>query len=148
MKKKIEKTKGTTNAEPNQNPTPRMSTQPPPSAEELKKIIAAKKALKTNHPQAGDIARIRALQIKEEKIKGEPVVFSDEWYEFSVFCQKITTGASTVSNWLKNGWLAYSQLGRLRIINRADIDEMMRRFRMPAYYWLEIDAANKEKEEG
>lgn len=146
MKKKIEKTEGKTIAEEIESPSPQMSLQPPPSAEELKKAIAAKKALiACNKPQAGDIARIRALQIEEEAVKGEPVVFSDEWYEFSVFCQRIKIGPSTVTKWLSNGWLAYSEIGRLRIINRADIDEMMRRFRRPAFFWLHIDALIDEK---
>jgi hypothetical protein len=146
MKKKIEKTEGKTIAEEIQYPSPRMSRQLPPSAEKLKEIIAAKKALIAgNKPQAGDMARIRALQIEEEAIKGEPVIFSEDWYEFSVFCQRMKISPSTGTKWLSNGWLAYSEIGRFRIINRKDIDEMMRRFRRPAFYWLQIDALIEEK---
>lgn len=145
MKEKNEKPAGKTIAKETKNPLMRKSLQPPPTAEELKKAVAAKKALalKVNKPLAGDIARIKALQLKEEAIKCKPIVFSDDWYEFSVFCQKLSTGASTVNKWLQNGWLAYSAIGRLRFINRADFDEMMRRFRKPAFFWLTINSGNE-----
>ncbi len=148
MKNKIEKIEGKTIAEEIQHPSPHISRELPPSAEELKEIIAAKKALiAANKPLAGDRARMRSLQIEEEAIKGEPVIFSEDWYEFSVFCKRIDISPSTDTKWLSNGWLAYSEIGRFRIINRKDIDEMMRRFRKPAFYWLQIDARRQEKEE-
>jgi len=92
----------------------------------MAKAVAAKKAL------PGDIAAIRALKIKDDEVdKYEPIVFSDTCYEFSVFVHKLSAHPKTVVKWLKNGWLVYSELGKMRFINKFDVEDMMLRFRKP-----------------
>lgn len=107
--------------------TRRASTQPPPTKEDVQKALAARKAL----PK--DIEVIRGLRPDGEAVeKYEPIVFSDTWYEFSVFCRMLHVSSKTVGKWLENGWIAYSKIGRFRIINKFDFEDMMMRFRVPA----------------
>ena len=104
----------------------RISKRPPPTEAELAKAVAAKKAL------PGDIALMRSLTLDEKKDKPQPIVFSDTWYEFSVFVRMIDAHKKTVGKWLTNGWLAYSQVGKMRLINKADVEDMMMWFRVEA----------------
>lgn len=129
-------------------PSKRMISKQTPTKEQLKKAIAQKRALmaKSKLPQAGDIAIISSLHLPEEvedgsiisfaKERFETVVFSPDWYEFSVFCKILHMGKGTVGKWLSNGWIAYSNPGRIRLINRNDFEDMMRRFRKPATLWM------------
>ena len=105
----------------------RLSTQPPPTKEEAKKILKARK------PSPKDIAAMRSITWDGEPAeKYEPIVFSDTWYEFKVFCDMLNIHPKTVGKWLDNGWIAYAKLGRFRIINKFDFEDTMRRFRVPA----------------
>lgn len=99
-----------------------------PTSEEVAKAVAAKK------PLAGDIAVIQSLELKEKKDIEQAIVLSETWYEFSVFASMMNTSKKMVSKWLDNGWLAYSILGKIRIINKADVEEMMLHFRKPAIW--------------
>jgi hypothetical protein len=103
-----------------------------PSDEEVAKALEARKAL------PGDIAAIQSIKLPDEPPKNEPIVFSDEWYEHLVFSKKIGIHKKTTGKWLENGWLAYSHIGKFRFINKADIEDMMRRFRRPATMLLTI----------
>jgi len=108
----------------------KMSTQKPPTEAEIAKAVAATK------PLPGDIAKILSLEIVEEVDKYEPIVFSDTWYEFSGFVETFRVHPKTAGKWLDKGWLAYSLLGKLRFINKFDIEDMMLRFRKPAILGL------------
>lgn len=99
-----------------------------PTREEVAKCLARRK------PTGADIAEIQALKLKEKKTRQFPIVFSDTWYEHSVFVSTMGISKKTVNKWLDNGWLAYSQLGKIRIINKADVEEMMLYFRKPAIW--------------
>ena len=112
----------------------RLSKQAPPTPEEVKKALAAKKAL-AKKPQAGDINKMNSLELEEAE-EFETIIFSDHWFEFSVLCRKLHMGSGTVGKWLENGWLAYSKIGRSRFINKWDFEDMMRRFRKPALWCL------------
>lgn len=72
----------------------------------------------------------------EEAEEFETIIFSDQWFEFSVLCRKLHVGPATVTKWLDNGWVAYTEIGRLRLINKWDFEDMMRRFRKPALWCL------------
>lgn len=125
-------------------PTSAIISKRPPGKEPSKKEVAAKRALaaKSNLPQAGDIALINSLKLKERaknyqtiafgKQKFKSVVFAAEWYEFSQFCEMLQLSKATVRKWLQKGWIAYSETGRVRLINRNDFEDMMRWFRKPA----------------
>jgi len=112
----------------------RLSKLAPPTPAELKKAIEAKKAL-AKKPLAGDINTLNSVQLEEAE-KFETINFSDDWFEFSVFCKKLHTGPATITKWLDNGWLAYSEIGRVRLINKGDFEDTMRRFRKPAIWCL------------
>ena len=112
----------------------RLSKQAPPTPEEVKKALAAKKAL-AKKPLAGDINKMNSLELEEAE-EFETIIFSDQWFEFSVLCRKLHVGPATVTKWLDNGWVAYTEIGRLRLINKWDFEDMMRRFRKPALWCL------------
>jgi excisionase family DNA binding protein len=98
----------------------RISSQKPPTEEEVKKAMDTRKAL------AGDIAMMNSLKLEDEEIdQFQPIVFSDTWYEFSVFCHRLNIPRRSVNRWLENGWIAYSKLGRFRLINKFDFEETM-----------------------
>jgi hypothetical protein len=102
-----------------------------PTEEEIAKALAAKR------PLPGDISVIQSLEIEDEEDevdKYDPIVLSDTWYEFSVFAKKFHLHPKTAGKWLDNGWLAHSKIGRIRIINKFDIEEMMLYFRKPAIW--------------
>jgi len=104
----------------------KISTKKPPTTDEMAKAIKAKK------PSPADIAQIQALEMDNSPERDEAIVFSDTWYEFSVFVKKFNICPATANAWLNNGWFAYSGLGKLRFINKADIEATMRHFRHPA----------------
>jgi hypothetical protein len=104
----------------------RISTRNPPTEAEIAKAVAAKK------PLPGDMALIRSLKLEDEADKFEPIVFSETWYEFSVFVRMLRVHKKTVCKWLDNGWLAYSEVGKMRFINRFDFEDMMMWFRVEA----------------
>lgn len=104
----------------------KISTQKPPTAAEMEKALAMKE------PSITDIAKIQALVMDDSPEIHQPIVLSETYYEFSVFVRKFNMKASTVNSWLKNGWLAYSEIGRFRFINKADIEAMMIHFRRSA----------------
>ena len=112
----------------------KLSKQPPPTPAELKKVLAARKAL-LKKPLAGDINTMNSLELEEAE-EFETIIFSDQWFEFSVLCRKLHVGPATVNKWLDNGWVAYSKIGRLRLINKWDFEDMMRQFRKPALWCL------------
>lgn len=102
----------------------RISEQKPPTEAGIAKALAAKEAL------PGDIAAIQARKLEDQQVdKYEPIVFSDAWYGFSVFAYKFGTHPKTAAKWLKNGWLPYWELEKMRFINKFDIEDMMLRFR-------------------
>ncbi|MGN6602618.1 MAG: helix-turn-helix domain-containing protein [Ginsengibacter sp.] len=105
----------------------RLSTQPPPTNAEAKRLLAQRKAFEKELTNIGEIR-----SDGEAVEKYEPIVFSDTWYEFTQFCRMLNLHPKTVSKWLDNGWIAYSKLGRFRIINKFDFEDTMRRFRIPA----------------
>ena len=105
------------------------STQPPPTAEQL--ADAAKK-----EPTLYDLNLMQSIKIKEPEQEAKTIVFSKIWYEFSQFAIAINTHPNTLAKWLRNGWLAYSEIGKMRYINVADVEAMMLRFRRPALIWL------------
>ena len=80
-------------------------------------------------PTAAELARIRTLKMDNTPDNNEPIVLSDNWYEFSVFIRKFNVSRNTAELWLKNGWLPYSQINRMRYINLADIERFMIKFR-------------------
>lgn len=104
----------------------KISTQKPPTADEIAKAIAMK------NPSITDIGKIQSLVMDNSPEIHQPIVLSDTWYEFSVFVSKFHMSASTANAWLNNGWLAYSEIGRFRFINKSDIEAMMIHFRRPA----------------
>ena len=104
----------------------KISTQQPPTADEMAKAIKAKE------PSPSDIAAILALKMDNSPEEDKAIVLSDTWYEFSVFVEKFNICPATANTWLNNGWLAYSGLGKMRFINKADIEATMRHFRHPA----------------
>lgn len=101
-----------------------------PTSEEFSGAMAVKMAL------SRDAELIKSLKLEEEKDKYEPIVFSETWYELSVLAQKLNVHKKTLSKWLKNGWLAYSEIGKTCIINKADLEEMLLRFRKPSIWAL------------
>ncbi len=107
----------------------RLSSQKPPTDEEAKKALATRKAL------AGDINLMNSLELEYEEIdKYQPIVLSDTWYEVSVLCLKLKIPTRTMNRWLENGWMAYSKIGRFRLINKFDFEETMLYFRKPARF--------------
>lgn len=101
-----------------------------PTSEELSKAMAVKLAM------SKDAALIKSLKLEEEQDKFKPIVFSDTWYEWSVLAQKLHVHPKTLGKWLKNGWLAYSAVGKICIINKADLEEMLLQFRKPSIWML------------
>lgn len=87
-------------------------------------------------PNLSDIARIQAIKMEEMPDKIEPIVLSDTWYEYSVFLRKFNVCPNTAKKWLGNGWLPYSQIEKMRFINKADIENMMLRFRRNTFLWF------------
>jgi hypothetical protein len=106
-----------------------LSTQPPPTPEQLAEAVI-------EEPTLYDLNLMESLQIKEPEQEGKPIIFSKIWYEFSQFAKVINTHPNTVGKWLRKGWLAYSEIGKMRYINIADVEAMMLRFRRPALMWL------------
>ncbi|MDP4284920.1 MAG: hypothetical protein Q8891_10870 [Bacteroidota bacterium] len=84
-------------------------------------------------PTSVDLAEMRKLMLEreEEKARGE-IVLSDTWYEFSVFMNKFHICRNTLKKWTDRRWLAYSGIGKLVYINKADLEAMMLHFRHPA----------------
>jgi|GEM_PF-2550213 len=104
----------------------KISTRKPPTADEMAK------AIKAIEPTTADIAQIQALKMDNTQERDRAIVLSDNWYEFSVFVKKFKMCPATANTWLKKGWLAYSELGKMRFINKADIEATMIHFRHPA----------------
>src|SRR6185312_4783069 len=129
MKKKNETPAKTTTVEKVKNFQGVLSTQPPPGDEELAQPLI-------EEPTLYDLNVMKSIRINEPEEKGKPIVFSKIWYEFSMFAKVIDTHPNTVAKWMRKGWLPYSQIGKLRYINLADVEAMMLRFRRPALLWL------------
>lgn len=106
-----------------------LSTQPPPTLEELADAVI-------EQPTLYDLNLMESLRIKEPEQEGKSIIFSKTWYEFSQFAKAIDTHPNTVAKWLRKRWLAYSEVGKMRYINIADVEAMMLRFRRPALMWL------------
>lgn len=103
------------------------------------KPASAKNAItgtSTRKPTLSDIAKIQAIELDESPDRYEPIVLSDTWYEYSVFLAKFNVTINTANNWLKYGWLPFSQIGRIRIINKTDIENMLLRFRRYTLVWV------------
>ena len=86
-------------------------------------------------PTISDIIKMQAINTDDAPDNNEPIVLSDTWYEYSVFKSKFNLSPNTAKKWLDNCWLPYSELGKLRFINKADIENMMLRFRRHGLYW-------------
>jgi hypothetical protein len=105
----------------------RLSKQSP-STDEIVRALQVKK-------QMDQIDKVETeLQKKDPAEKDELIVLSDTWYEFSVFWRKFNIYSGTADSWLKKGWLAYSEVGKMRFINKTDIEEMMMHFRRPSIW--------------
>ena len=107
--------------------------KPSPKPASTKKAITG---TSTRKPTLSDIAKIQAIELDDLPDRYEPIVLSDTWYEYSVFLAKFNVSINTANNWLKYGWLPFSQVGRIRIINKADIENMLLRFRRYTLVWF------------
>lgn len=87
-------------------------------------------------PTLIDIAKMQAIKMDHVPDKNEPIVLSDTWYEYSVFLAKFHVCPNTAKKWLGNGWLPYSQIGKMRFINKTDIENMMMQFRRYTLLWM------------
>jgi hypothetical protein len=94
------------------------------------------KAKAVLRPTPADIAKILALKPDDLPDRNEPIILSDTWYEYSVFLAKFNICKNTAGMWLRNGWLPYSQIKKMRFINKKDIDDMMNQFRRSALLWI------------
>ena len=94
------------------------------------------KAKAVLRPTLSDILKIQSINLDHEPDKNEPIILSDTWYAYAVFLAKFHVGSKTVNKWLERGWLPYSQLEKLRFINKTDIENMMLRFRRYTLMWL------------
>jgi len=109
-----------------------MSTQLPPTEAQIEEALAAR------NPTKGDLALMNLIAIKNEKDKFQPISLSTEWYEFTVFVLRFGLNKRTAGKWLTKGWLSYSLIGKLRFINKSDIEIMMLRFRKSAFFWMSV----------
>ena len=113
----------------------------PPTPEEIKKALQAKKeraiekALAKRYPGVTDLAIIKTLVLDEKK-ESDAIILSDHWYEASVLTNKLHLSKNTLNSWMNNGWLAYHLIGRIRLINKADFENMMKVFRIPSIFSL------------
>jgi hypothetical protein len=89
---------------------------------------------KEKPPTDAEIAKMQSLKLDDLPDKNEPIVLSETWYEYSVFRNKFNICPGTANNWLRKGWLAYSGVGKMRFINKTDIEDMMRHFRRPSIW--------------
>ena len=128
MKKKV-----TPQNEANASPKPLAKIIPMKSCP-LKNILLAEDAIP---PSLSDITKMQAMQVQMDNMpdKNEPIVLSDTWYEYSVFRSKFNLSIGTANKWLANGWLPFSLLGKMRFINKTDIENMMLRFRRYGLLW-------------
>ena len=103
-------------------------------------------ALQAKEPTPAQKKKILSLKPDKDVEKIEPIKLSQEWYEFSVFLRVFQVSRGTANMWLLNGWLAYSLIGKIRIINRTDIEEMLMHFRRPSIWcsFLLVAFANSE----
>lgn len=92
------------------------------------------RAMEAKEPTVSDLQKILSLKPEEVLKEEKPIRLSDDWYEFSVFFKTFHISKGTANRWLQNGWLAYSLIGKIRIINKADIEEMMLHFRRPSIW--------------
>ena len=117
------------------------SVKTPPSPEEIKKALQVKKemaierALAKRYPGVTDLAIIKTLALDEKK-ESDAIILSDHWYEASVLTEKLHLSKNTLNSWMNNGWLAYHLIGRIRLINKADFENMMKVFRRPSIFSL------------
>ena len=117
------------------------SIKMPPSPEEIKKALQVKKemaierALTKRYPGVTDLAIIKTLALDEKK-ESDAIILSDHWYEASVLTEKLHLSKNTLNSWMNNGWLAYHLIGRIRLINKADFENMMKVFRRPSIFSL------------
>ncbi|MEO8822781.1 MAG: hypothetical protein ABI366_04340 [Ginsengibacter sp.] len=117
------------------------SEKGPPNPEEIKKALQAKKelaiekALAKRYPGVTDLAIIKTLVLDEKK-ESDAIILSDHWYEASVLTEKLHLSKNTLNSWMNNGWLAYHLIGRIRLINKADFENMMKVFRRPSIFSL------------
>jgi hypothetical protein len=121
------------------NAVPAKSIKASAAKKPSKKKVNSKKAItgtSTRKPTLSDILKIQAMKIDEQPDRHAPIVLSDTWYEYSVFLDKFHVSINTANNWLKYGWLPFSQLGRIRFINKTDIENMLLRFRRYTLVWL------------
>ena len=102
-----------------------------PTQEDITKAMAA---------MSKDAEVISSLKLEDEEVdKYQPIVFSDTWYEASVLAKKLHLHPKTLNRWMDKGWLAYSPLGKIRLINKFDFEDMLLHFRKPAIWaivWL------------
>lgn len=121
------------------NAVPSKSSKVSAVKKSSKKKAPQKKAItgtSTRKPTLSDIAKMQAMKLDDIPDRHEPIVLSDTWYEYSVFLAKFHVSINTANNWLRFGWLPFSQLGRIRIINKTDIENMMLRFRRYTLVWM------------
>lgn len=84
---------------------------------------------KQEPPAPGDLAKIQALKMDHAPDTHGGITLSDTWYEFSDFLRIFRVSANTVKSWYRKGWLPITQIERMRYINKADVENMMLRFR-------------------
>ena len=92
----------------------------------FKNIVLAEAAVT---PTLSDIMKMQEMKMDDTPGKNKPIVLSDTWYEFSEFRSMFNLSPGTAHKWLANGWFPFSELGKLRFLNKADIENTMLRFR-------------------